>query len=302
MEKWNCRAGALWFVLACVVGLPPAPARADDGDSKPQAEAQQRLREAQQRLDEDARQVAELSMAMGADPERIERRVRIKVAQRAMLGVGIDMSDDDAGEGVRVLNVSPGGPADAAGLRVNDRITSLGGTDLGKGGRDGAAKRLLERMHEAWPGVPLAVEYRRDGKLLKAKLVPKESGELLALQGPGMPPDLDMDIGPGLHDLPMLAVLGAGRHGLGATQLVELTPGLGSYFGTDKGLLIVRAPEDARYKLQDGDVLLDIDGRVPAGVAHALQILGSYRQGETAHLHVMRQKQRVELAVEVPAG
>lgn len=307
MNAWIRRSGALGLVLSCACALPAPAAHADDGDAKPQAEAQQRqadaqqrLAEAQQRLDEDARRVAELSLEISGEPGRIERRVRMQVAQRAMLGIGIDMSDDAGGEGVRVLNVSPGGPADVAGLRGNDRIVSLGGSDLGKGA--GAARRLLDRMHDAKPGVPIAVEYRRDGKLLKAQLAPKESGEVLALQGPDGLPDLDLEFGPGMRDLPMLAVLGEGRHGLGATQLVELTPGLGSYFGTDKGLLIVRAPGDARYKLQDGDVLIDIDGRVPAGVAHALQILGSYRQGETAHLHVMRQKQRVELAVEVPAG
>jgi S1-C subfamily serine protease len=90
--------------------------------------------------------------------------------------------------------------------------------------------------------------------------------------------------------------------GFGGTQFVELTPGLGSYFGTDKGLLVVRAPANGRFKLQDGDVLLDIDGRVPASVGHAMQILGSYNAGEKVKLHLMRQKQKLELAIDLPVG
>jgi S1-C subfamily serine protease len=75
---------------------------------------------------------------------------------------------------------------------------------------------------------------------------------------------------------------------------------LGRYFGTDKGLLVVRAPQDARLNLQDGDVILDVDGRVPTGASHALQILNSYRVGEKLKLHIMRQQKHVELSVEIP--
>ena len=88
--------------------------------------------------------------------------------------------------------------------------------------------------------------------------------------------------------------------GFGSAELVELSPQLGKYFGVDKGLLVVRAPHDERFKLQDGDVILDIDGRTPSGVSHAFQILSSYRSGETVKLHVMRQQKHIELPVQVP--
>jgi S1-C subfamily serine protease len=52
--------------------------------------------------------------------------------------------------------------------------------------------------------------------------------------------------------------------------------------------------------LQDGDVILDIDGRVPTGPSHALQILSSYREGEKLKLHIMRQQKHVELPIEIP--
>jgi S1-C subfamily serine protease len=88
--------------------------------------------------------------------------------------------------------------------------------------------------------------------------------------------------------------------GFGSAELCSLSPALGKYFGTDKGLLVVRAPHDERLQLQDGDVILDIDGRVPNGASHASQILNSYRAGEKFKLHIMRQQKRVELQIDMP--
>jgi C-terminal processing protease CtpA/Prc len=65
-------------------------------------------------------------------------------------------------------------------------------------------------------------------------------------------------------------------------------------------VLVVRAPQDERLKLQDGDVILDIDGRLPTSVPHAVQILSSYPSGEKLKLHILRQQKRIELAVDVP--
>ena len=43
--------------------------------------------------------------------------------------------------------------------------------------------------------------------------------------------------------------------GWGDAEFVTLTPGLGRYFGTEKGVLVARAPRDAALGLQDGDVI-----------------------------------------------
>jgi S1-C subfamily serine protease len=83
-------------------------------------------------------------------------------------------------------------------------------------------------------------------------------------------------------------------------EMVSLTEDLGRYFGTDKGLLIVRAPEDESLKLRDGDVIRTIDGREPASVTHAMRILGSYQSGETLEIEIMRDKKRLTVSVEMP--
>jgi S1-C subfamily serine protease len=83
-------------------------------------------------------------------------------------------------------------------------------------------------------------------------------------------------------------------------ELVELNEGLGRYFGTDDGLLVVRAPTTGTLKLEDGDVIQKIDGRTPSSVRHAMRILGSYQAGEKLTLDIMRDKKRRTLDVEIP--
>ncbi len=86
----------------------------------------------------------------------------------------------------------------------------------------------------------------------------------------------------------------------GSAELVPMTPKLGQYFGTETGLLVVRAPEDSRLKLEDGDVIVDIDGRTPASPSHALRILSSYQPGEKLKLNVLRTKKRMSFEITMP--
>jgi len=88
----------------------------------------------------------------------------------------------------------------------------------------------------------------------------------------------------------------------GSAELVPLNAKLGQYFGADKGLLVVRAPEDARLKLEDGDVILDVDGRVPSSPTHALRILSSYQAGEKLRLNVLRMKKKLSFDITIPQG
>jgi S1-C subfamily serine protease len=85
-------------------------------------------------------------------------------------------------------------------------------------------------------------------------------------------------------------------HGpLADMELVTLTPQLGRYFGTDKGVLVVRASREQGYKLEDGDVILAIDGRQPTSGSHATRILSSYQPGEKIAIKLMRQHKMVNV-------
>lgn len=84
-------------------------------------------------------------------------------------------------------------------------------------------------------------------------------------------------------------------------ELAPLTPGLGRYFGTDTGVLVVRAPPEKELGLKDGDVILSIGGRKPIDSSHAIRILGSYDPGEKVTLEVMREHRRISVTATLPA-
>jgi hypothetical protein len=86
----------------------------------------------------------------------------------------------------------------------------------------------------------------------------------------------------------------------GGMELASITPKLGAYFGVTEGVLVVQAPDNDAFKLEDGDVLQSIDGRKPEDGGHALRILRSYKSGEKLNLTVLRQRKPLTLAVTMP--
>ncbi|HLQ12544.1 MAG TPA: PDZ domain-containing protein [Steroidobacteraceae bacterium] len=308
------RAVAAALLLAAPLCLPLRPALAEETPKSDTAgrdqlagreQMEQRLKAAQERMEQAAHEMAEMSLSLNGGQDSVDRRVKIVVVRRPMLGMSIaeESGGARAGAGVRVLSVSPGGSAEAAGIRANDEIMSLNGGSLHGDAKRTGPEQLHAIMKLAKSGEPMAIEYQRDGKTYKAKIVPKDAHDMHEdLDLPPLPEMLTVEgrVGDAMTRVMHLGMRNSS--GFGAAEMVDLSPALGSYFGTEKGLLVVRAPKDQRFKLQDGDVLVDIDGRVPGSVAHALQILASYRTGETVRLHILRQKQRLELSVEVPEG
>ena len=146
-----------------------------------------------------------------------------------------------------------------AGLKAGDVLTEINGTALKREGEDSAREKLLVAMRKVKPGDTVAVSYRRDNKALKASLVaqPLRDRFFTMAVPPGGP-----EIGP-LPGMPNFVFM-RGEGVFGSAELVPMTPKLGQYFGTDTGLLVVRAPDDSRLKLEDGDVIVDIDGRTPS--------------------------------------
>lgn len=89
---------------------------------------------------------------------------------------------------------------------------------------------------------------------------------------------------------------------VGTLRLITLTPQLGRYFGAARGVLVVRAPRHGVLKLQDGDVILAIGGRVPASSSQAIRILTSYDPGEKIGMVIMREHHRVDITATLPAA
>ena len=150
-------------------------------------------------------------------------------------------------------------------------------------------------------GDTLDVEYLRNGNVGKVEVEPRiVQGRAFAWFGDGQGFNM-----PDIHVAPDIKrefqyVMPFFGNSWGDMELVELNEGLGRYFGTDTGLLVVSAPKSDDFKLQDGDVIQSIDGREPTSVGHAMRILGSYQPGEELELKIMRDKRRQTLSIEMP--
>jgi C-terminal processing protease CtpA/Prc len=289
---------ALAALLAATTnaGAAEPDSNAADKDAKTQAERERALADARRRLDEAAREVANLSMSMSDDMVPHMRTFGRVMGgpPRAVLGINLGTSDDVKGGGVEVVSVSPGGAAERAGLKAGDVLTEINGKALKSSDDESAREQLLSSMRKVKPGDTVALSYRRDNKVVKANLVAQPLQDHFFTMA--VPPGAGIGPMPRMPDF--LFMRGAGV--FGSSELVPMTPKLGQYFGTDTGLLVVRAPDDSRLKLEDGDVIVDIDGRTPASPSHALRILSSYQSGEKLKLNILRMKKRMSFEVTVP--
>ncbi len=304
MKTWK----TLLPVAAMLMLAGQAHAQNDENDRLREAEAReaqyaQQMREAEERLAEAAARVAELSTErLGQLSEA--RRYAFEFSNKPRLGVNIEpMGDGTPVEGVAILSVTPGSAADDAGLRAGDIITAVNGETFSAASAGLAAEKLLDFMNGVEEGDVLDVEYMRDDNMGSVEVEPR----IMTLDARVLGPDGNFVFPamPEIHVAPngsrsFSFQFGGWRGGWGDMEVVELTEGLGRYFGTDEGLLIIRAPESNAFQLQDGDVITSIDGREPSSVNHCMRILGSYAPGERLVLNIMRDRREMEIEIEMP--
>jgi S1-C subfamily serine protease len=275
-------------------------ASADASSATPQsADLEARLARAREQLEQAARQVAELSVQLG-----VERGDSVSVGRRLQRGVvGLQLDPASGHNGARVLEVSPGGPAADGGVRAGDLIVAVNGTTISG---DEAAAQVVQRLRDIPPNTPVRLRLRRGDKTLSIELT-TQPVSLFAFVPPipPVPPIPAIRVRapviavPPLPNLPYLQALTAETAGM---ELVTLTPTLGKYFGTDEGVLVIRAPRDDAFQLQDGDVIVAIGGRKPLNGARATRILASYLPGERITLKILRQKRLVSLTITLPGN
>ncbi len=245
---------------------------------------------ARRRLAADAQEVARLSMQVS---KPLMERFQAHFEGRALIGAEVVANE---AAGARVLHVSPGGPAFEAGIRPGDLIVSVNGTDArGKEGVLGIWRALYDVAPNAKLNIGVIHEGKRKDLVVTARAIPNTAYSYSYADPNGIP----LLPGPPASS-PVFTYHDLGIPSLSNMQLMTLTPGLGRYFGTDKGVLVVRAPTRSDFKLQDGDVILSIDGREPTSGAHATRILASYQAGEKVTLHIMRDRKPLSLETTLP--
>jgi len=301
---------ALAALIAGILGMPALAQEASDavepgatetGQWYESGEVEVRMHEAERRMAEAARQVAELSMRRLPRGERLERIIR--TGRGPVLGVTIGPAEgDESVEGVEIYGVTPGGAAEEAGLHAGDIITSINGETLTADNAEIATAKLLDFMNGVEEGDELELEYLRQGKSATVALAPRAmDANAFAFSFDGenfRSPDFNVRVAPPVGGNSFVWMSDAG--GFGDMEMVKLTERLGRYFGTAEGLLVVRAPDNDVLKLEDGDVILSIDGRKPKSVSHAMRILGSYQSGEKLEIEIMRDKRSRTVEIEMP--
>ncbi len=263
-------------------------------------EMEERMRAAEARMEEAAREIAEITRERL--PQIMKFQQRFEFSDRPMLGVNIEgESDSGPVEGVEITGVTPGGAAGEAGLRTGDIITSVNGETMSAESAAVAADRLLDFMRGVEQGDVLKLEYLRSGKVGSVEVEPRAMApRAFAWSGAHGPKAPHAPPAPGVQRFDFDFTSPWAHSRLGDLELVELNEGLGRYFGTDTGLLVVKTPKSGAFKLEEGDVIQSIDGREPKDVRHAMRILASYTAGEKLELGILRDKRKRTIDVEIP--
>jgi len=217
--------------------------------------------------------------------------------RRPKLGILVESSDGDPA-GALLVAVTPGGPADEAGLEAGDVITHCDGAALA--GQDGRPHEVLIRMLvPKKEGDSVTVDYVRDGETHSATVVLEGLDvDRLIVHGPAVWMSREGGELPVPPDAPGMAWFFPS--GWLDMELVTLNGELGEYFGTDEGVLVVRGPSSRELGLRGGDVILSIDERAVKSPTHAMRILRSYEPEERLSIEIMRHGRRETVEGSVP--
>ena len=284
-------------------------AQATDPASSDPAARSAELAAAQADLQRDARRVAALSRATGAEARALAQ-AQVQLLRRPILGVVLAPDSN----GVRIAGVTPDSAAAKAGLRSGDRLVTVDGAAIRGGDADARlanARALLGRLEA---GKPVRLGYSRGGHDTTVVATPQLGDRMRVWTSDGVAPvaPLALGVDPGMRAeilrlkdmkpcegdgcrLPLLA--DAFRwNGL---NLATVDAQLGRYFGTSSGVLVLSAGESLAG-LQPGDVLRSIDGNRVATPREAMAALQVHPAGSRVKVEYLRDHKPASTQVTVP--
>ena len=234
---------------------------------------------------------------------------------RPSLGIIVDMRAGASDSiGARIESVTPGGPADRAGVRSGDIITRFGGKALIQGPDVGAwntgmqsqpGLRLIEFSARLAPNDTVPLQLRRGRGVRNVRLVTEPLRTVTYWRQPvaGSNEQMAVELQQRYEMLKSVEPMVTEAHEplartlydmspLASLQLAPLNPELGQYFGISDGILVISVPKSSGLRLRGGDVILRVDGRTPASPVHLLRILQSYDTAEQVRLDIVRNRKR----------
>lgn len=293
-------------------------ARAGDEAAREAAEAM-KTADMQKRMSELAQRMAELSVKMGDQANASALRY-LADGKRGMLGIALDA---DSG-GLRVNAVTPGGPAERAGIRDGDLITAVDGKSMHAGNSDVLAGELAA-------GKPVTLSVLRDGKPLQLKVTPErfQSADWQALartaelaaqhaaaeaNSPEFQAQIHRSIEDAMKQSEQARAQFAAQWGKGfnlegrwfapwwGLNLASLNPELGRYFGADKGALVLSNDAQRYPGLQAGDVITAVNGNAVSQPEDAMRALQAQPADKPVRLTVLRHGRPLEVDMKSPPG
>jgi serine protease Do len=242
--------------------------------------------------------------------------------RRARLGITVNLRARDTDSvGAYVDGVTPGGPADDAGIRAGDVITKLNGKSLVGGSgesktENGEARslpglRLIEMAAKLEPNDTIKVEYRRGNDRKTVSLVTSDEPGFFKMSPDGRGFAYGFGDGADHMRMPMMADMDRWRAEMPKMQVffdsplanLELAPlnaDLGQYFGTTDGVLVLSVGKNGSLGLKAGDVVQSIDGRKASSPGQLLRILRSYDAGESFKFDVVRKGKHETVSGKLP--
>lgn len=283
------------------------------------ADAQHELEQMRGQMRELSRKMADLSQRMGDVGPRDYAYRYLGDPDRGMIGLVLAPDKD----GLRVQAVTPGGPADKAGVRDGDVLLAIDGKKLAG---DDAARDTLHDL-KIGQHVKLVVAHEGKSRDIALKAERREPADFAYAFGD-------------LHDLAKLGASGwvandvdgkvrkqveiAMRRAGDATaragdrvrfaldnlnfstpwwglNLASLNPDLGGYFGTDQGVLVLSADADSFKGLKSGDIVQDVAGHKVTRPEDALRLLREAPTGSEVKVQVLRQRKPLLLSLKTPS-
>jgi C-terminal processing protease CtpA/Prc len=321
------------------------------------ARAREELSRAHRELREASREVARAHRELARADRVATVAPVVNLGDQAVIGVVLG---EESGDGVKIIGVSPDGPAESAGVKVGDLLVAIRGKRLAEA-KGSARSTVFRIMDEIEVGEKLELTVERDGKPLKLTVTAerREPGAWQSMihipeveiveDAPGRQrvvverieiPEIDQEAmaariaemqeklenrhylfatpeGGELHlegdfdiDFDEFSEM-AGQamseaniwFGLPQTRGLELATineGLGTYFKTDRGVLVIRANEDNAYGLESGDVILKVGAAEVDSPAELMRALRELNPGEDIELAIKRDRRDRTLKAVMP--
>lgn len=314
------------------------------------ARMHEELNRARRELQETTREIARVSREV-ARARTGSRTYVYATTQQPVIGVVLDDADET---GIKVIGVSPDGPAERAGIEQGDILVTMGGYELGTTTGDESDDGLEQARKNFKAGEPIAVTYRRNDKLIDVNVVPEvreplgwhtitrfssapESPDEVVTIERIVVPELDtaelaerienirIEIAdraqqaaprapahPDTHELELHALSELGDSALWETnvwfglpmtrglKLAEIEPGLGEYFKTDRGVLVLKAEDGNDLQLESGDVILDVGATAVNSPAEFMRALREVEPGAEVVLAIKRERKNKTLKSTMP--